>query len=116
MPILDVQGIPGDIEKSKLIDIWKSLRLTVADISDLDLKKEQVTVFFPSDLLQDGLGEEIIITIRGLFKKSKRTNKVRNILCREVAIVARAFFPKALVEVLIDPPYNPEKGFWTSAK
>ena len=116
MPILNVQGVPGDIAESKLKDFWKSLRAIVANVTELGLIKDQVKVFFPPDLLQEGLGEEIIIEIKGLFDKPKeRTNEVRNRLCEKVGCVATAFFPEALIEVLIEPPYNPDWGYWTSA-
>jgi hypothetical protein len=38
-----------------------------------DLARAQVSVFFPMDLLQKGIGEEIIIFVDGLLKKPERT-------------------------------------------
>lgn len=114
MPILNVQGIPGTIMPTKLNDILKGLQSAVAGVEELGLINEQVTVFFPPDLLQDGLGEEIIIEIKGLFGKTEHTNEVRNKLCAKVGQVAKTFFPEAFVEVIIDVPYNAEWGYWKS--
>lgn len=54
MPILYVSGIRSDIKEEKLVNFWESLRHCVAGIPELGIVMEQVTVFFPSDMLQEG--------------------------------------------------------------
>ncbi len=112
MPILTVQGIPANIGIEELKKLWFALRSVVASIPELKLTSEQVTVFFPPDLLQEGLGEEIIITVTGLFVRPERTEEIRNILAKKLALIAKLYFPDAMVECLIIP-FDPSQGFAT---
>ncbi len=112
MPILTVQGIPANIGIEELKKLWSALRSVVASIPELKLTSEQVTVFFPPDLLQEGLGEEIIITVTGLFLRPERTEEIRNILAKKIALIAKLYFPDAMIECLIIP-FDPSQGFAT---
>lgn len=114
-----IHGIPEDEEhprrilKDVLLPLCEELQKTVAEVKELDLTAEQVTVFFPPDRLLDGLGEEIIIFINGLFVNSERTDEVRNILAQKVGKKVREHYPESLVECFIQP-FDPKGGFWSS--
>ena len=71
MPVINVRGLPGNSDPENLSTLMKSLKSQVAVM--LGISSEQVTIFFPTDLLQEGLGEEIIITVEGLFSLPDRT-------------------------------------------
>lgn len=118
MPVMVVYGIP-DSKLSKwgypLEKFWEELRSAVLDTPELELTKDQVSVFFPRDMIQKGLGEEIIIFVDGFFEKPKRTAEVRKRYADNLRDIAKEYFPDALVEVFVRP-FNSESGFSTSAE
>jgi hypothetical protein len=120
MPIIFVHGIPSYLSElaescadTTLEDLCDRIRTQAAAIPELGITKEQVTVFFTSDLLQKGLGEEIIIFVRGLFEKPERTQEVRDRLAQAMidcldglATILRT----TLVECFVES-FNPNSGF-----
>ena len=104
MPILIVYGIPTETDKETLEIFSDLMRQRAADIEDLGIKKEQVSIFFPQDLMAKGLGEEIIIFIDGLTEKPERTEKVKKQLVLNLVDEVHQSFPKAtLIECIIRP-------------
>ena len=104
MPILIVYGIPTETDKETLEIFSELMRQRTADIEELGIKKEQVSIFFSSDLMAQELGEEIIIFIDGLKEKPERTEKVKRRLVLNLVDEAHQSFPKAtLVECIIRP-------------
>jgi hypothetical protein len=98
----------GDEELQRLIyDVQEA----VAAIPELELESTQVSVFFPPDMVVQGLGEELTAFIQGLFRKRKRTPKVLQRLTNIVAQTLEIFAKKQLkqcrkIEVLpwtLDP-------------
>ena len=112
MPVILVYGIPGKFDQTLLRMFWDELRKTTASIEELKLTEEQVSAFFPADLLQEGLGEEIIFFVFGLLAKPERTSEVRNNLAQKLAATAKVYFPEAMTECFIIP-FDPEQGFAT---
>lgn len=120
MPILIVYGIPTETDKKDLEIFSELMRQRVANIEALGIKKEQVSIFFPQDLMSQGLGEEIIIFIDGLTEKPERTEKVKKDLVLNLVDEAHQSFPKAtLIECIIRPytmsgfgKIEPDGGFW----
>jgi len=89
MPVLIVRGIPSAVESDRL----NNLAYELASITGicLTIDPEGVSVFFPSDLLQRGLGEELVCIVDGLFENPDRTNSVRQRLAEAIARALRAF-------------------------
>lgn len=120
MPILIVYGVPTETDKQTLEIFSELMRQRTADIEELGIKKEQVSIFFPSDLMTQGLGEEIIVFIDGLTEKPERTEKVKKKLVLNLVDEAHQSFPKAtLVECIIRPytmsgfgKIEADGGFW----
>lgn len=111
MPVLLVYGIPENFGEMDLEKFWEALRYSVASVEGLNIKIDQVSVFFPPDRLKNGLGEEIIIFVKGLFQRPERTEKVRQNLAKIVAKTVKSFFPKTnTVECFVEP-FNPNSGF-----
>ena len=82
MPVLKVYGIPSSISQGRLEILIGQLQSVTG--SALNLPQSEVTVFFPADLCQQGLGEELVCFIDGLFEKPDRTSEVRRRLAQAI--------------------------------
>ena len=120
MPVLIVYGIPTETDKETLEIFSELMRQRTADIEELGIEKEQVSIFFPQDLMAQGLGEEIIVFVDGLTEKPERTEQVKRKLVLNLVDEAHQSFPKAtLVECIIRPyvmsgygKLQSDGGFW----
>ncbi|MDD5547899.1 MAG: hypothetical protein PHN74_03365 [Candidatus Pacebacteria bacterium] len=113
MPIVFVYGVPSNEEPRALKNLLGDIQETVAGVQELRLKKEDVIVFFPKDLVEEGLGEEIIIFVKGLYEKPERTDGVLKNLAKVLGKKVKEFhYPNSLVEVLVES-MNPFR-VWTS--
>ena len=72
MPVLIIHGVTVTRPLPGLI-----AELQGAVGRSLALPASEVSVFFPADLAQDGLGEELVCIVEGFFEKSERTPAVR---------------------------------------
>lgn len=114
MPIIQVWCLPEKNE-NVLRHIHRQIVRAVTSIPELGIKSElDMTVLFPSDLMQYGLGTDIIIMIFGLFDKPERTEEVRRRLARRVGQAISIQYPEAKVECLLAPPFDSKGAFWTS--
>jgi hypothetical protein len=112
MPVIKIWCLPECAEE-KLTQIFKSIVSAVEGVPELGLKGERsMTVLFPKDMMEYGLGTEIIIEVTGLVDKPERTREVRNRLAEQLGQVIKSNFPKAMVECYVYP-FNPSLGFWT---
>lgn len=111
MPVIYVHGIPPEATREHLEKLLGDLRQAVASVEELQITPGQVTVFFPADRVQKGLGEEIILQIEGLYERPERTPEVLNRLAAACARVTRAYFYAALIEVFVHT-VNPVAGAW----
>lgn len=110
MPVLIVYGIPNDEEQDKLELFSEMLISYFCSMEEFQLKKDQVSCFFPTDRMNKGLGEEIIIFVEGLFRKKERTEEVRRQLADMLCGVAKTSFPRARTECFVKP-YDERLGF-----
>lgn len=85
MPVIIVYGMPRVGEG--LPELIQELQDATAAIQELELEPKHVSVFFPADQCDHGLGEEIIAIVEGLFNKPRRTPEVRKRLAD--ALLAR---------------------------
>jgi len=116
MPVIIVYGVPDQYSHEKLKEFLKKLQNVVKDYPKLQLSPDQVSVFFPRDILQKGLGEEIIIFVEGFFNYEFRTIDIRNAYVKSLGKIAKDYFPGALVESFIKPFNDTSDGFWGSGK
>ena len=84
----------------------------VVSIEELGLKDEKdMTVLFVPDMMQYGLGSEIIIEVM-LFEKPERTQQILQKLAKNVGRCAKASLPSAKVECFVTT-FNPKiQGYW----
>ena len=98
MTKLIVYGIPDSTEKDYLKDFWKSLRCTAASLKKrYRATEDEFVIFFPRDLMQEGLGEEIIVTVITTYAWSY---DARHEFITEIIKVIKAFFPEAENDVV----------------
>jgi len=116
VPIIEIQGMPHETDKEALRHLRSSLRQAVIGIGALELTDEkQVTLKFPSDLLDDDGGLQLIVTIKKLYAKKKRTSAVRQRVADTVGGIVKDFIranttnPK-LLEVFVEEPYKATNG------
>ena len=100
MPIVTVLGVPKDKDEFFLSQLLGAIREEISLVKELGLCTDQVSVFFPSDLYQPGLGEEICISV-ALYEKPERTEEVIHRMAAAIQQkVKKGFFPDSLVEVM----------------
>ena len=101
MPVIFVHGTPANVAGHTLEKVLEGLQRAVASIEELKITKDQVTVFFPPDRVEKGLGEELIVMIEGLYARPERTAGVLNRLAQKCAQVVHEHFRSALVECFV---------------
>lgn len=76
MPVVRVYGIPENVDQENLksfcLDLQKAVSRTLANVDP-----NQVSVFFPKDLLKSGIGEELIVFVDGVFKEPTLHHLIR---------------------------------------
>jgi len=111
MPIIKVWGLPKKMTEGPLTNLCQSIITTVESMPELDLDgKNAITVLFPSDRMEWGLGEEIIAEV-AIFNKPERTEQVRAKLAEKVGLLLHGYFPDAKIECFIHP-LERSSGFW----
>lgn len=111
MPIIKVWCLPKDIPEERLQILCQAIITTVESIPELGLVgKDAITILFPSDRMEWGLGEEIIAEITTLSRPTW-TDDVRMKLAEKISELLHGEFPGAKIECFI---YILERssGFW----
>lgn len=113
MPVIKVWCLPKGQGEADLNRLHQAIVKAVVSVSELGLRDESdMTCLFPPDLMQYGLGEEIIVEISNLFEKPERTVEVLQRLVTKVGEAVQTLYPKAMVECSVTT-INPAQGFWT---
>jgi phenylpyruvate tautomerase PptA (4-oxalocrotonate tautomerase family) len=111
MPIIKVWCLPKNIPEERLKILCEAIIAAVESIPELGFAgKNDVTVLFPSDRMEWGLGEEIIAEV-GIFNKPERTEEVRAKLAEKIGQLLHGYFPSAKIECFIHP-LERSSGFW----
>jgi len=93
--------------------IHDQLIAATCGIKEFGLSEGDVTVLFPTDMLQRHVNLKIFVEVVGLFSKPERTREVRSRLVEALGKVVVDHFPDARVECLISP-FDAPDGFWSS--
>ncbi|GMU74267.1 MAG: hypothetical protein AMXMBFR44_4640 [Candidatus Campbellbacteria bacterium] len=114
MPVIKLWCLPADQSEDDLRKVHKAVVAAVVAIPELCLKDEtQMTCLFPPDMMTYGLGEEIVVEIGGLFKRTSRTPEVCQRLAESVGTAVHNLYPDAKVECFVQT-FSPSEGFWES--
>ena len=114
MPVLLVYGVSSQTRSADLKGFYNALVKATCSLKELDLTNNQVSCFFPADLIDQS--KEIIIFVDGLFENPKRTELVRKDLAEKLVECAKNIFPQIdLVECFIRP-FDPRCGFAKSER
>ncbi len=107
MLILTIQGIP-QMNEELLARFIRDLQFGINSIAELGITPMNVTVFMPSDRVQEGLGDELICTIYSLPDITK--NALRFRLMKHVYWLICGFARTNLEEckkvAVVFPPIN----------
>lgn len=113
MPVIRVSCLP-QMPEDDLSKLYEDIVAAVLSIEELGLKDEsEITCLFPSDMMDVGLGDEVIIEVIGLFDKPQRTKAVRQELAEALGKAVDMMFPAARIECFIFP-FSPAQGFWAN--
>ncbi|MFH1711619.1 MAG: hypothetical protein ABH846_00075 [Patescibacteria group bacterium] len=115
MPVLYISGMPDTVPQTLLVHLIETLQLDVASFDILGITKNQVSIFFPTDLVKRGLGEELIVRLL-LTKKDDRSPAVRRelaqLICDRLKSFVRLNVPQCeLIEVLPEEYDEAKQGF-----
>ena len=114
MLVIKVWCLPV-VDEAKLNKLHKSIVRAVVSIPELELKDEKdMTCLFPSDMMEYGLGSDIVVEVTELFVNTKYPNTVRQLLAEQLGIAVNAQFPDADIVRCVIHPFSPYQGFWSS--
>jgi hypothetical protein len=116
MPIIIVQGFTTSTKSYDLKDLYEAIIKEVCSIPELELKENQVSCKFPTELTFNGWSKEIFIFVEALFEKPERTETVRKLLASKLVRCVRKHFPNVgLIECFVKP-FDPKSGFASNEK
>lgn len=116
MIVIKVWCLPSDQSESTLNRLHQAIVKAVVSVSELCLKDENDMVcLLPPDLMNYGLGEEIIVEIDGLPDIPQKNERVREQLAKCVGESVSALYPRAKVQCSARS-FDPLQGVWTSAE
>jgi len=100
MPIVRVYGIP-EISQEYLLSVCEKIKEELSRI--MEIEQKDIFVFFPTDKLIAGLGEEIIMFVDDLSDTKEINNMQKRDLAKFLAIKINQDFPDAFVKIIIRP-------------
>ena len=114
MIVVKVWCLPPGQSEGDLNCLHKAIVRAAVSVSDLCLQDENDMVcLLPPDLMEYGLGEEIIVEIDGLPNIPRKNLTVREQLAKRVGKSVLELYPKAKIKCSARE-FNPSDGVWTS--
>jgi len=116
MIVIKVWCLPPGQSENKLNILHKAIVKTVVCVSELGVKDENDMVcLMPPDSMHYGLGEEIIVEIKGLPDIPQKNRRVCRQLAKRVGQSVSVLYPEATV-VCSAKMFDPSEEVWTSAR
>ncbi len=113
MPVIKTWCLPK-MEEKELHDLHNALVAAVVSIEELGYKSEKdMTLLYPSDLMQYGLGTDIVVEAT-VFEKPMCTSTVKQKLAKALGTVIQHKIPTAERVSCFVYSFNRPSGFWTS--
>lgn len=111
MPVITIWGMPGNT--GHLAELTQSIKTAIENVPILGINSSDVFVFYPVDLLQEGLGDELNAQVNLLYILPERTSEVLQALRDAVIDCLQSFaldyLPQCTyVEVAIASMVKPE--------
>ena len=100
MIVIKIWGVPTDTDEVKLGQILQACRKTVADIGVMN--HESAAIFFPTDLYDQGLGEEIVATVELPTNQGNSDSNLGELQGRITSCLAD-HFPDSKIQVRSTP-------------
>lgn len=101
MPHLRVMGIPDGFTQQELQELRVALEKSLAAISALEIKEENVFVYFHEDCRRK-VGS-VVVCDAVLFETPKRTAEVRKEFADKVTETIQQFLPQSTVKCMAFP-------------
>ncbi len=118
MPIIEVNLIPPQTDPEVLKKLCLDLFQAVAGVQELHLTDRDTSVLLRPDILDWGIGSELIVFVDGLFQKPERTQEV---IDRLLAVIgecilafAREHVPQCTKVEVIPRVFDQANGFWSA--
>jgi hypothetical protein len=119
VPVHLVYGIPSELRDSEELRKFIMLELpeAAASVPEMGITNKLVSVFAPGDLLNYGLGNEIVVMVQGLFSRTKRPGRTAGVLQRFAEAICDCTVKFALANVPncemveVFDPNNPDECF-----
>lgn len=103
MPVVIVYGVPKDTPTQKLLELMNDYTFIISDIWELKITGNQVSCFFPGDLIPERPDDEIIILVQGLYKMPEQAEEVLKEIAKSLGQRTKMrYFPNALVKCFIE--------------
>ena len=113
MPVIKTWCLPK-MEEKELHDLHNALVAAVVSIKELGYKSEKdMTLLYPSDLMDYGLGTDIVIEVT-VFVKPVCTPTVKQRLAEALGMVIQQRILSAKRVSCFVYSFNRPSGFWTS--
>ena len=103
MPVVRVSCLPWNLTEDNLRDIHRSIVAGAVSVPEVGVKDEKtMTVLFPPDMMEYGLGSEIIVeVISGTFGEKNLEDDVLKRFSNAMVLAVKKFHPQAMVECFI---------------
>lgn len=102
MLIIKVWCLP-QVGEEKLREVHQSIVQAVVSIKELGLTSEKdMTTLFPTDMMQYGLGTEIIVEVSAILVKPNGGEDLRYQLAESLSQAVRQHFPDACIGCIVN--------------
>lgn len=122
MPVVKLYCLPH-INEKKMNEMYEMITKTIAGIKELKITTDDITVLFVPDMMEKGLGDEIIVEVSKVLDKPDRTltviYKIAESLARAIWVFVCSWEYKLphRVEVFVEVFGNPQKtALWTAQR
>lgn len=115
MPVIKTWCLP-QLEQEELERLYEDMSEVVVGTTEFGLSDPgDVTFLFPTDMMNKGLGEEIIVEMF-FFERPARTKEVLERVAQGLGEILQRRFPDALVEVFMLRFDSEAEPWWSSRK
>jgi hypothetical protein len=101
---IKVWCLQGDLAQKMYEDLHKKLVAAMVDIKHLNIRDENdLLVLFPKDLMQYGLGNELLIEFGGSPQLEGQYDRWYSVVGERLALTVKYLFPNARIFLKRDP-------------